>query len=79
MTTNLQRDELEKVTRGHTSTSASRGARGPCPSGEILAPLVGTCTVSTALEKDITDKVCKDKDRLPRMFDCTAVYRLPLF
>jgi len=34
--------------------------------------------VLLALEKDITDKVCKDKGRLLRMFDSMAVRRLPL-
>jgi len=35
--------------------------------------------VLLAFEKDITDKVCKDKGRLLRMFDSMAVRRLPLF
>jgi len=35
--------------------------------------------VLLAFEKDITDKVCKDNDRLLRMFDSMAVRRLPLF
>jgi len=35
--------------------------------------------VLLAFEKDITDKVCKDKGRLLRMFDSMAVRRLALF
>ena len=35
--------------------------------------------VLLAFEKDITDKVCKDKRKLLRMFDSMAVRRLPLF
>jgi len=38
-----------------------------------------TALVLLAFEKDIRDKVCKDKRKLLRMFDRMAVRRLPLF